>query len=276
MNGTYWRIGGDTTGPEEMCMNIPKDELIASIVSAKCELEQALETLEALPAFDPGTVGYAAHAINDYLAITSATLDLLEPALAGHPDAEVRNWLGDLRRGMGVMEHTVNQLISASAAGEFQHVFGIVNVVRLIQSGCDYHQTIAARKQIRINFASSVEAVYVRTDRLAVGAILDNLLSNAVKTSPPERRIWVIVAEGPDNIVCHVQDEGQGLSDEEKARLFHRGVRPGPRPTDGEASSGFGLAIAKELAEKLGGKIWCESAEGRGRRLSFSLPTRKA
>ncbi len=242
-------------------MNIPKDELIASIVSAKGELDQALASLDALPAFDPGTIAYAAHAITDYLAITSATLDLLEPALAGHPDAEARSWLEDLQRGMGVMEHTVNQLISA--ARDVKYVFGIVNVVRLMQAVCDYYQTHAARKQIRISFVSTVEAAYVRTDRLAVGAILDNLLSNTLKCSPPGKRIWVIVAEGPDNIVCHVQDEGPGLSDEDKARMLF-----------GETSSGFGLVVAKELTEKLGGKIWCESAEGRGTRLSFSLPTR--
>ncbi len=244
-------------------MDLPKDELIASILSAKGELDQALASLEALPAFDPGTIGYAAHAITDYLAITSATLDLLEPAVADHRDAEVRNWLEDLQRGMGVMEHTVHRLISA--AREVKYVFGIVNVVRLMQAICDYYQTLAARKQIRISFVSTVEAAYVRTDRLAVGAILDNLLSNAMKCSPSGKRIWVIVAEGPDNIVCHVQDEGPGLSDEDKGRVFC-----------GEASSGFELAVAKELTEKLGGRIWYESAEGRGTRLSFSLPTRNA
>jgi signal transduction histidine kinase len=257
-------------------MDIPKDELIASIVSAKGELDQVLATLEALPAFDRGTVGYAAHAINDYLTITSATLDLLEPALADHPDAEVQNWLGELRRGRGVMEHTVNQLINASAAGELPYVFGTVNVVRLVQNACDYYQTIAAREQIRICFASAVGAAYVRTDRLAVGAILDNLLSNAVKCSPPGKRISVIVAEGPDNLACHVQDEGPGLSDEDKTRLFHQDVGFSLGPTGGEATSGFGLAIAKELTEKLGGKIWCESGAGRGTRLSFCLPTRDA
>ncbi len=256
-------------------MNLPKDELIASIVSAKGELDQALAGLDALPAFDPGTVGFAAHAITDYLAITSATLDLLEPAVASHGDAEVRSWLEDLRRGMGVMEHTVHRLISA-VAGKMPHVYGIVNVVRLMQAGCDYYRTLVARKEIRISFVSTVEAAYVRTDRLAVGAILDNLLSNAVKFSSPGMRIWVIVAEGPENIACHVQDEGPGLSDEGKAGLFQPNVRLGPRPTGGEPSCGVGLAIAKELAEKLGGRIWCESVKDRGTRLSFSLPTKNA
>lgn len=254
-------------------MNIPKNELIASMVSAKGELDQALAILEALPAFDPGTVGYAAHAINNYLMLSHATIDLLESALADHPKPDVRTLLATLRQAAISMDHTVNQLINTSADGEPCLVFGSVNVVRLIRIGCDYYQALAARKQILILFASSVEAAYVWTDRVAVGAILDNLLSNAVKYSPPMKSIRVMVTQGPNDLVCHVQDEGPGLSAEDQARLFGRGVRLTPQPTGGEASSGFGLAIAKDLIEKLGGKIWCESSLGRGARFSFSLPT---
>jgi signal transduction histidine kinase len=257
-------------------VNIPKNELIASMVSAKGELEKALSILEGLPAFDPGTIGYAAHAINNYLTLTIATTDLLESALADHPDAEVHASLAALRQGAALMDHTVNQLINASATGEPHFVFGSVNVVRLIRIGCDYYQAIAARKQILIVFASAVEAAHVWTDRVAVGAILDNLLSNAVKYSPPGKCIRVIVTEDPDRLVCHVQDEGPGLSKEDQAQLYRRGVRLSPRPTGDEASSGFGLAIAKDLAEKLGGKIWCESSLGQGARFSFSLPKRNA
>jgi two-component system sensor histidine kinase/response regulator len=72
--------------------------------------------------------------------------------------------------------------------------------------------------------------------------------------------------------VCSVQDEGPGLSQEDQARLFQRGVRLTPRPTGGEASTGYGLAVAKELIERLGGTIWCQSELGQGACFSFRLP----
>ncbi len=253
--------------------NLPKEELIGSIVRAKGELESTLAVLAALPAFDPGTVGYAAHAINNYLTLTDSTLDLLESALAAHPDTDVQLYLSTLRQSAAVMSHTVNQLVNAAGPEEAQLVTASVNLVRLVRVGCDYYQTVAARKQIQLLFASSVETAYVRTDRVAVGAVLDNLLSNAVKYSERGKRIWVTVAEGPDHVFCQVQDEGPGLSAEDQAQLFRRGVRLTPRPTDGEASSGFGLAIARDLVEQLGGRIWCESTLGQGARFSFSLPT---
>src|SRR5262249_13052706 len=75
--------------------------------------------------------------------------------------------------------------------------------------------------------------------------------------------------------VCGVRDEGPGLSKEDQARLFQKGVRLTPTPTAGEASTGFGLAVAKELIDKLGGQIWCESVLGRGCSFCIRLPACK-
>jgi signal transduction histidine kinase len=161
--------------------NLPKEELIGSIVRAKGELESTLTILAALPAFDPGTVGYAAHAINNYLTLTDSTLDLLESALAAHPDTDVRLYLSTLRQSAAVMSHTVNQLVNAAGPEEAQLVTASVNLVRLVRVGCDYYQAVAAQKQIQIRFTATVSAAVVQADRVAVAAALDNLLSNAVK-----------------------------------------------------------------------------------------------
>jgi two-component system sensor histidine kinase/response regulator len=101
---------------------------------------------------------------------------------------------------------------------------------------------------------------------------LDNLLSNAIKYSPPGKRIWIQVRQDRDSVVCSVQDEGPGLSQEEQARLFQRGVRLSPVPTAGEPSTGYGLAVAKELSERLHGEIWCVSTPGQGACFLVRLP----
>jgi len=69
-----------------------------------------------------------------------------------------------------------------------------------------------------------------------------------------------------------VRDEGPGLSREDQGQLFQRGAKLTPRPTAGELSTGYGLAVAKEWIEKLGGTIWCESELGRGACFSFRVP----
>ena len=70
-----------------------------------------------------------------------------------------------------------------------------------------------------------------------------------------------------------VQDQGPGLSQDDQAMLSQRGTQLTPKPTGNESSTGYGLAVAKELIEKLGGEIWCESQLGQGSCFAFRLPT---
>ena len=157
--------------------------------------------------------------------------------------------------------------------GEPRFMYVSLDLVRLVHRACDYYQRVAERKQIPISLAHEAAAAYVWTDGVAVAAVLDNLLSNAVKYSSPGASVRVAVTDQGGFLTCSVQDEGPGLSVADQEKLYRRGVRLSSVPTGGEASSGFGLAIAKELVDKLGGKLWCESQPGKGACFSFSLPT---
>ena len=97
-----------------------------------------------------------------------------------------------------------------------------------------------------------------RGDAAKIRSVLLALLSNAVKYSYSGKQIWVEVRGDDGAAVCSVRDEGPGLSQDDQARLFQRGVRLTPRPTAGEVSTGYGLAVAKDLIDRLGGKIWCD------------------
>ena len=175
----------------------------------------------------------------------------------------VRNGLEGLRHAAGLMIHTVNQLMNTSAQSNPRLIHDNVNFALLVERACQYYQGIAARKRIGIVF-SSTEVPNAWTDRVAVAAVLDNLLSNAVKYSLPGTRIRVTVRHESAGLACRVQDEGPGISREDQAKLFQRGVRLSALPTGGEPSTGYGLSVAKELVDNLGGKIWCESELGKG------------
>ena len=71
---------------------------------------------------------------------------------------------------------------------------------------------------------------------------------------------------------CDVQDQGPGLSKQDQAKLFQEGVRLTPQPTGGESSTGYGLAVAKKLIEKMGGKISYSSVSGQGSCFSILVP----
>ena len=86
----------------------------------------------------------------------------------------------------------------------------------------------------------SATGTAVFADASALDQVLDNLLSNALKFSPPGRRITVRVQAEAGCVECHVQDQGPGFTEEDKARMFRRYMRLSARPTGGEPSSGLG------------------------------------
>ncbi len=249
-----------------------KERVAAAITRAQAELEGALAELERLPAFDPGATAFAAHALSNYLSVTGGAVELISAHLADHADPQLRVWLEGLQHATYLMTRIVNQLINASAPAEAKLRFEPVDLPLLVQRACNYYQRVANRKTIRLIVSPATDVPPVWADRVAVAAVLDNLLSNAIKYSEPGKQVWVQVRGAEGGAVCGVRDEGPGLSPEDQARLFQKGVRLTPRPTLGEPSAGYGLAVAKDLITKLGGAIWCVSVLGQGSCFWFRLP----
>jgi signal transduction histidine kinase len=249
-----------------------KEQITANILRAQSELEQALSGLEKMPAFDPGEIAYSAHTLNNYLFVTGCTAELLLLSLADHPDPQIRNWLESLGHVTNLMRHTVRHLTTSSETKDAELRFLKWDSVQLVRRACNFYKRIADRKNIPIVFESAKDIPPVWTDPVAAAAVLDNLLSNAVKYSFPGRQIWVQMRGELKRVVCSIRDEGPGLSHEDQAKLFQRGIQLSSVPTGGEPSSGYGLAVAKELIDKLGGDLWCESTLGDGACFSFRLP----
>lgn len=138
------------------------------------------------------------------------------------------------------------------------------------------HNDVAAAKGITIMFIAPDEAS-IYADKEALHHIVDNLLSNAIKYSPSWKTIYVRLLKrlSDDNtpIAClEVQDEGEGISEEDQKRLFIKFARLSSRPTAGEHSTGLGLSIVKKLVEMQHGRVFCVSKLGHGATFTVELP----
>jgi PAS domain S-box-containing protein len=102
--------------------------------------------------------------------------------------------------------------------------------------------------------------------------ILDQLIHNAVKFSPDGGTVTVAARRRrPDAVEVSVVDEGIGIPSVEQQRIFSKFYRAdsGNRASGG---AGLGLFIAQGLVAAMGGRIWVDSAEGRGSAFTFELP----
>ena len=175
-----------------------------------------------------------------------------------------------------MMTHIVAELMNdATMRNRPELTFEKFNLSRLVRRACAYYRRLADHKNISIKLDLELDRPKAWGDRVAVAAVLDNLLSNAVKYTYHGNEIRVNVCRKPDAMVFRVQDGGPGLSAEDQTNLFQKGVTLSSVPTGNESATGYGLAVAKELIDLLGGNIWCESQAGQGASFSFCLPVVK-
>lgn len=129
-------------------------------------------------------------------------------------------------------------------------------------------------KSKNLNLHLNIHGEYTRgmADSNSITQILDNLLSNAIKFSPQGKNIFVTLERRGDFLRCAVKDEGPGLSEEDKKKLFGKFAKLSARPTGGEHSTGLGLSIVKKLIEMMKGKVWCESESGKGAEFIVEIP----
>jgi len=133
-------------------------------------------------------------------------------------------------------------------------------------------EIIANQKRQKIVCQNSVNKP-IAGDKIRLREIFENLLSNASKYAYPESTIQLIASEVDNRALIAVRDEGQGLSELDKTKLFKKFARLSAVPTGKEGSNGLGLSIVKTLVELHSGKIWAES-EGKEKGTVFfvSLP----
>ena len=129
-----------------------------------------------------------------------------------------------------------------------------------------------APSSIRIEVEAQALTRAVASDRDRVRQVLVNLVENAIKYSPEGGRIDVGVAPNDRMVRFYVRDEGLGIPEDERDRIFEKFYRLDPNMTAGIGGTGLGLYICNELVRRLGGRIWVEPNEERGSTFSFVIP----
>lgn len=129
----------------------------------------------------------------------------------------------------------------------------------------------AKAKDISIKFFES-EPAKVSADKNMLNIILRNLLTNAIKFTHKGGTINIFTEKKNDFIRITVSDNGIGMSEETMKQLWDLANPVTTKGTGNEEGTGLGLIICRDLVEKHGGRIWVESAPGKGSDFTFSLP----
>ncbi|MGE5498062.1 MAG: ATP-binding protein, partial [Syntrophothermus sp.] len=117
------------------------------------------------------------------------------------------------------------------------------------------------------------EDIYIQVDEKLMTQAILNLLSNAIKFTMDNRTVDVQIGHFKTGFIEFiVKDEGVGISEENKRKLFHFDQKFTQEGTKGEKGSGLGLTLVKQIIEKHGGDIWFYSELNKGSEFHFIIP----
>ncbi len=139
----------------------------------------------------------------------------------------------------------------------------------VLTSARDLFQSRAEAVGVQLAFASIAGLPNARFDATRILQVISNLLDNALKFTPVGGTVRVSARADTRDIVVSVADNGSGVTPDELPHVFERfwrAAKPGGR------GLGLGLAIVQGVIEAHGGRVWMESAPGRGSTVFFTLP----
>ena len=192
-----------------------------------------------------------------------------------------RDYLGRMDREVTRLEAMSEQVL-ASARLEHAPTIQTLTPADLndaVREAVERERSGLEARGARLVVRYTPDALPVSLDASAFGTVLSNLLDNAVKYSPGSEKTVRVRLEGKRHlVVVHVEDEGVGLADPEKAHIFSPFYRVGDELTRAAPGVGLGLHLVRSMTEAMNGWVRCDAPldpqTGRGSRFSVVLPRR--
>lgn len=147
-----------------------------------------------------------------------------------------------------------------------------VEVPRELRQWIRQNRVEAGIKKIALELNASANLPLIETDPLCLRRILDNLLSNAIKFSPPSSAVNIQAIKDNRHLEIHVHDQGPGIPESERKKLFKKFSRLSTKPSMGEPSTGLGLYISFGLSQAIGAELTTSNHPRGGAIFSLKLP----
>lgn len=268
------RASSGSITPEDLGMLSALADQIAMVVQAALLRDRQEETLRRLRELDEMK--------SDFVAITSHELRT--------PLTAVRGFVNTLRRKMdnlskeetveflGIIDAQTDRLIrlvedllvvSRIEAGRLALSPAPIEFAGFLDGVVRGLGEDAGRVRVRVDSALSA-ALAADPDRL--DQVLTNLLHNALKFSPADQAVLLSAFSEAGDVVFEVTDEGEGIAEEELARIFERFHQSEAASTRKAEGAGLGLYITKKLVEAMGGRITVTSEVGAGSTFRVRFP----
>lgn len=219
----------------------------------------------------------AAHELKAPVAAIKGYLTLLIDGTVGKIDEVAKEFMIKIKNSNERLIQLVTDLlqIARTEAGAIKIEIHPVNIEEAILPIINEFKIEAEKRRITIDYQKFLELpkIYADLDRLK--EIFANLISNAIKYNLDNGKVFIYHQIKNEHLLTFVKDTGLGIPKDQQGKIFQKFFRVQSKATEDIQGTGLGLFIVKQLVEKMNGKIWFESEEGKGTTFIISLPIAK-
>lgn len=201
------------------------------------------------------------HELKTPIAITKLNLETLQKHKLpeGRQQQLIANTLQEAER----LNALCNNLLLASQmeAGDYQLTVETINLGELITKSINDFSIRFTKRNINMRVQPDI---HFTGDRLLLQMAVNNLLDNAIKYSGKEAKIDIDFKKDNEQIILLIKDEGKGIADDEKQKIFNKFYRIGNLHTKEAKGTGLGLYLTKKIIEQHKGSIMVTDNYPRG------------
>ena len=245
------------------------------------QYRQTLELLAEMQARDGLKTQFLANISHDLRTPLTAIIthaEILRDGILGPLSERQCESIGGIINGGRQLLEMVGEILTYArgAANQLTLSPSRFHVGDVIEQVVSLNESLAAKKglELRREVAPDLEAIVA--DRDKVTHVLGNLLGNAIDFTPAGGRVWItatgVTEHGRPHALLEVGDTGIGIAQEHHELIFREFAQVDASAARQHHGTGLGLTIARRLVELHDGRIWLESALGRGSRFFVLLP----
>ncbi len=234
--------------------------------------KRAEEELKSALQMKSDFISFAAHQLRNPLAGIKRQLEVAaqDKKSSGETAALIQGARESTERLIGM----VNELLDASELESGKLVLSPTptNLRELTQTVLkDVHPRLQTQKHdLSVGGGENLPSVYVDTQLFR--QVILNLVSNAIKYTPPGGKISIDMGQRNGLIHWSIRDSGIGIPKRAQPQLFEKFFRADNANAIATEGTGLGLYIVRLILKNSGGRIWCDSQEGKGSTFTFEIP----
>ena len=248
-------------------------ELASSINTMAAKLEASLDKERELNQSRRELISAVSHDLRTPLASIRVMVESLVDGVVDDQETTER-YLRNTLSEVEYLGRLVDDLfeIALMDAGMLQLQIEDASVQDLISDTLESMSAQAKAEEVSLLGGVQGEIPPVIMDTKRVQRVLYNLVQNSIRHTPPDGTIFISARDAGHEVQLEVSDNGDGVQEQDKERLFDRTYRTDPSRSRSSGGAGLGLSIAKGIVEAHGGRIWFESILGEGTKFSFTIP----